>query len=74
VWVRQRGGDGPSFKAFPKGIDVDALKEAIKVERAPRLDNIPADELVIYERDSSDALDSEASLKSGVRYEFEPPR
>jgi hypothetical protein len=74
VWVRQRGGDGASFKAFPKRGNVDALKKAIKVKCPSDLASIDAYKLTIYERDSSDALDSEASLKSGVRYEFEPPR
>jgi hypothetical protein len=77
VWVRQRGGGGGGvtwIEAFPKRSNVDALRDAIKVKRTPRLDNIAADELAIYERDSSDALDSRSSLKPGIEYEFELPR
>jgi hypothetical protein len=62
-----------SFPVTPAKPTVMHLKKAIKVERAPRLDHIAADRIVIkLERDGA-ALGDEDDLRVGVKYFFEAP-
>jgi hypothetical protein len=62
-----------TFRVTPSHPDVMSLKKAIKVERAPELDHIAADRIVIkLERDGA-ALGDEDDLRVGVKYFFEAP-
>jgi hypothetical protein len=62
-----------SFRVTPSHPDVMSLKKAIKVERAPRLDHIAADEIVVKGQRDGAALGDEDDLRVGVKYFFEAP-
>jgi hypothetical protein len=68
VWAQQLGADGQAFKVTPTGNDVDALKKAIKAERANLCARVDAAEITIFPHGSvpvtTSSLDPAASLDS----------